>query len=330
MKAMILETPAPAESNPLKIRDIPVPSPGEGEIRVKVEACGVCRTDLHIAEGDIPFRLPVVPGHQIVGIVDEIGSGVSLFSKGERVGIAWLRHACGFCAFCKSGKENLCKNAKYTGYDENGGYAEYAIVNEGFAYKLPDSFSSTHAAPLLCAGIIGYRCLKLAKAREAKTLALYGFGASAHIAVQVAKYWGCRVYVVTRSPSHAKLAKDLGADWAGENPKNLPSKTESAIIFAPAGSIIPSALEMLEKGGTLALAGIHMTDIPSLNYEKHLFYEKTIRSVTANTRSDAKEFLDIASKIPVRTKVIEMRLEEANEALAMLKKGVDGAIVLKI
>ncbi|HEY6096794.1 MAG TPA: zinc-binding alcohol dehydrogenase family protein, partial [Candidatus Deferrimicrobium sp.] len=271
---------------------MPEPRPGRGEIMVRVRACGICRTDLHVIEGDLPSRrLPVIPGHQVVGTVDALGEGARRFPVGERVGIAWLARACGTCGFCASGKENLCEEPLFTGYHRDGGFAEHAVVPEAFAYEIPETFADAEAAPLLCAGIIGYRALRRADLPSGGTLALYGFGSSAHIVIQLALSRGSRVVVCTRGERHRTLALEMGASWAGEDPAEMPVRADSAIIFAPAGELVPPALKGLKKGGTLSLAGIHMSDIPSMKYDECLFHEKNVRSVTANTRRDGEELL---------------------------------------
>jgi propanol-preferring alcohol dehydrogenase len=321
MKAMVLERCAPVESAPLKWMELPDPAPGPGEVRVRVKTCGVCRTDLHVIECELPFPgHHVIPGHQIVGIVDRLGEGSKRFKIGQRIGIAWLRHTCGKCDYCLAGQENLCESAKFTGYHEPGGYAELSVVNEEFAYPIPDVFSDRDAPPLLCAGIIGYRSLKRSALRPGGTLAIYGFGSSAHIVIQIAAHMGCKIYVCTRGEKHRELARSLGAEWVGEEPDSMPVVTESAIIFAPAGDLVPKALEHLKKGGTLALAGIYMSPVPQMDYEKHLFYEKNVHSVTANTRQDGMELLQIASEIPIRPRVQLFQLREANQALLQLKE----------
>ncbi len=321
MKAMVLEKCAPIETAPLKWMDVPDPEPGPGEVRVKVKSCGLCRTDLHVIEGELPpLNRPVIPGHQVIGEVDRLGPGASRFKAGDRAGIAWLRHTCGRCVFCRAGQENLCESSIFTGYHAPGGYAEYAVVSEEFAYAIPEGFNDTEATPLLCAGIIGYRSLKRGLVRPGDSLALYGFGSSAHIVIQIAVHWGCDVYVCSRTPAHRKLALELGARWAGDRPDEMPVMTDSAIIFAPAGPLVPEALRRLRKGGTLALAGIYMTDIPEMDYERHLFYEKNIHSVTANTREDGVELLRVAAEIPIRPNVRLFPLREANEALLALKQ----------
>jgi len=332
MLAMILNEPALIENNPLKLVDIQTPKPGPHEILVRVQVCGICHTDLHTVEGELDLpKKPVVPGHQVVGVVEKLGEGASRFKKGDRVGMAWLYFTCGKCSYCLQGKENLCENAKFTGYHVDGGYAQYTVIHEDFAYPIPDRFSAEEAAPLLCAGIIGYRALRLSEIKPGQRLGLYGFGASAHVAIQVAVYWGCKVYVFSRSKKHQKLGEDLGAVWTGKSSRTPPEKLDSAIIFAPAGEIVLDALKALNKGGTLALAGIYMTPIPQMDYTEHLYYERTVRSVTASTRKDGEELLRIAAEIPIRTQTTSFPLEEANKALQLLKQGkINGAGVLRI
>jgi len=330
MRAMQLEKPGPIESSPLRERELPEPQPGPGEIRVRVQACGICRTDLHVIEAELPPKRPaIVPGHQIAGTVDACGPGATRFKSGDRVGIAWLRYTCGECRYCRAGSENLCPNAKFTGYDENGGYAEYALVEETFAYALPTELDAATVTPLLCAGIIGYRALKRAEVRPGCRLGLYGFGSSAHISIQVARHWGCSVYVMTRDAKHQALARELGATWAGSADAKPPELLDSAILFAPVGNLVLPALEALEMGGTLAVAGIYLSDIPTLNYERHLFHERNLRSVTANTRHDGEELLKIAAEIPLKPHVTSFPLTDANRALLMLKRdGIQGTGVL--
>ena len=332
MQAMMLEEPAPIERNPLKLVDIPVPDPGQSEILIRIKVCCICHTDLHTIEGELPLvKKPIIPGHQIIGIVEEIGGRVKRFKKGDRVGMAWLYSTCGKCLFCRSGKENLCTDAKFTGYNVNGGYTQYTVVTEDFAYLIPEVFDDREAAPLLCAGIIGFRALRQSEIKPNQRLGLYGFGASAHIAIQVAVFWGCKVYVFTRSKEHQELAKRLGAVWTGKPTDKPPEKQDSAVIFAPAGEIVSLALTNLEKGGTLALAGIYMTTIPELDYTEHLYYEKTLRSVTASTRKDGKDLLDIAAQIPIRPETTLFPLKDANRVLRMLKESkINGAGVLEI
>lgn len=330
MRAMVLSQPMPIESAPLMLRELPLPEPGAGEIRVRVQACGICRTDLHVVEGELPpKREQIVPGHQVVGTVDACGLGSRRFRPADQIGIAWLRYTCGKCRYCLAGNENLCPFARFTGYDENGGYAEYAVVLEDFAYALPAELDPVAATPLLCAGIIGYRALKLAEVRPGCRLGLFGFGSSAHIAIQVARHWGCTVYVMTRDERHQNLARELGAAWAGPADARPPELLDSAILFAPVGDLVPAALETLDMGGTLAVAGIYLSDIPKLNYERHLFHEKNLRSVTANTRRDGEELLALAAEIPLRPRTTVFPLADANRALLMLKRdAISGSGVL--
>lgn len=331
MRAWLLREPKPAEDRPLELSELPTPAPGPGEILVRVAACGVCHTDLHIAEGELPLRKkPVVPGHQVVGYVEALGPGTGRFQVGARVGVAWLHWACGECSFCRRGQENLCPNAKFTGYHVDGGFAQYIKVPEAFAYPIPQGFSDEEAAPLLCAGIIGYRALRLSGIEGGGNLGLYGFGASAHLAIQVARYWGCQVFVFTRSPAHKELAKELGAKWVGEAQDAPPEPLDSAIIFAPAGQIVPLALKAVRPGRTVVLAGIHMSPIPEMPYAL-LYGERVLRSVANATRRDGEEFLALAEKIPVRTEVEVYPFSLANEALLKLKRReVRGAAVLRV
>ena len=332
MRAMILPRIAPIGERPLKLVERPDPRPAAGEIVVRVRACAICRTDLHVIEGDLPeHRLPIVPGHQVVGMVEERGPDCRRFAPGDRVGIAWLRGTCGECRFCVSGQENLCASSSYTGYHEHGGYAEYAVVREDFAYAIPDAFSDVEATPLLCAGIIGYRALSRALVPEHGKLALYGFGSSAHVVMQIARHRGYQVFVATRGESHRELARRMGAVWVGGPNDVPPEPVDSAIVFAPAGEIVPPALKALDKGGTVALAGIHMSPVPPLAYEEYLFHEKTLQSVEANTREDGRGLLEEAAAIPIRPKVTTFALEEANEALVQLAgDGIDGTGVLLV
>jgi propanol-preferring alcohol dehydrogenase len=263
--------------------------------------------------------MPVIPGHQVIGEVDRLGTGCTRFAAGQRVGIAWLRHTCGVCSFCTSGRENLCESSRFTGYHADGGYAEFAVVPEDFAYEIPEPFDDVQATPLLCAGIIGYRALSRSQLPRGGTLALFGFGSSAHVVIQIVLHRGCRVLVVTRGDRHRQLALKMGAEWAGETIEGIPEHADSAIIFAPAGELVPAALSILKKGGTLALAGIHMSQIPALDYDKHLFYEKNVHSVTANTRDDGRCLLAEAADIPIRPHTTTYPLGEANRALQDLK-----------
>jgi propanol-preferring alcohol dehydrogenase len=327
---MVLERQARIATRPLALRDLPDPTPGPKEILVRIAACGVCRTDLHIIEGDLlPHLLPLVPGHQAVGRIAACGTGTARFREGDRVGIAWLRHTCGRCSFCRAGRENLCDGSRYTGWDAHGGYADYAIVNEEFAYAIPDGFSDAAAAPLLCAGIIGYRALSRSRILPGQTLGIFGFGSSAHIVAQIARHRGCEVYVATRDASHRRLAEDIGAAWTGDTFDTPPAVLDGAIVFAPAGEVVPPALRALRKGGTLAVAGIHLSDIPPLAYDTCLFQEKTLTSVASNTRADGGELLREAAAIPLQPRVTTFRLNEANEALlALARDGISGTAVL--
>jgi propanol-preferring alcohol dehydrogenase len=331
MRAMVLDQPGPAEQDPLAARDIAAPSPGPGEVRLRVRCCGLCHTDLHTVEGDLALpHLPVVPGHQIVGIVDALGPGVTAFREGDRVGVPWLYSTCGECQYCRKGLENLCENARFTGLHVNGGYAEQTVVGESFAYALPAGFSDEHAAPLLCAGIIGYRSFRLSGVRPGERLGLYGFGASAHIVIQFARHLGCEVYVFTRTESHRQLAQQLGAAWVGGAQERPPQLLDAAIIFAPAGALVIDALRALRKGGVVALAGITMSPVPQIDYAD-LYHERVVRSVANSTRQDAREFLQLAAAVPVRTEVEIFPLEQANQALQALKHSrIQGAGVLKI
>lgn len=332
MRAMVLERNADVTTQPLRLVELPIPKPDAGEVLVRVRVCGVCRTDLHVIEGELPARkLPLVPGHQVVGVVESCGARASRFAAGTRVGIAWLRHTCGVCEYCRGGRENLCKGSLYTGYHADGGYAEYAVVPEDFAYAIPETFSDAEAAPLLCGGIIGYRALTLAEVPPGGTLALYGFGSSAHMVLQIALRRGHRVLVATRGRSHQRLALSMGAVWAGEATEPLPEPAHSAIVFAPAGEIAAAALRALAPGGTCALAGITMTPTPPLDYESCLFHEKKLRSVESNTRADGEGLLREAGGTGVRPHTTSFALEEANQALARLKSdGIDGSAVLVI
>src|SRR5919106_609683 len=332
MRAWHVVSPRPIEQGSLSRAEMEVPEPGPKEIRVRVRACGVCRTDLHVAEGDLPVVRPgVVPGHEIAGVVDATGEGATRFAVGERAGIAWLRWTCGRCRFCRRGDENLCEALRFTGYTDDGGYAEQAVVPEAFAYAIPEVFDDRRAAPLLCAGIIGYRALRRARLPEGGRLGIYGFGGSAHIACQIAVHEGAEVYVVTRSPEARRLALDLGGVWTGDGSGSPPFPLDSSILFAPAGGLVPVALEHLDRGGTLAIAGIHLSAIPTLDYRRHLFEERKLVSVTANTRADGRELLEIAGRIPIRTTTTTFSLDEADAALtALATGGVSGAAVLRV
>ncbi|MCF2528921.1 zinc-dependent alcohol dehydrogenase family protein [Yinghuangia soli] len=329
-RAWVVETPGPAARGSLQKQRRPLPDPGPGEVRVRVECCGVCRTDLHLAEGDLtPHRPSSVPGHEIVGRVDALGPGAARFAPGDRLGIPWLRHTCGVCRYCRAGRENLCPASEYTGWDADGGFAEYAVVPEAFAYALPDDADPAGLAPLLCAGIIGYRALERAELPPGGRLGIYGFGASAHLAAQVALARGATVHVMTRAEPARVLARELGAASAQDTYDPPPEMLDSAIVFAPVGDIVPAALAALDRSGTLALAGIHLTDIPALNYQRHLFQERQLRSVTANTRQDGVEFLRLASAIGIKAATTHYPLDQADRALADLAADrVHGAAVL--
>ena len=330
MKAMVLNQANDVSTSPLRLHDRSIPVPNAGQILVKIHVCGVCRTDLHVVEGELPdLALPLIPGHQAVGTVVQVGAKVLEIKEGDRVGIAWLQDTCGRCEFCTSGRENLCLQASFTGYQVDGGYAEYAVVPAQFAYPIPSVFSDEEAAPLLCAGIIGYRALRLSGIKPGQRLGLYGFGASAHIAIQIARHWGCRVYVSSLKPEHQALARQLGAAWVGGAMEMPPDKLHGSIIFAPAGELVPQALRALDRGGTVALAGIHMSPIPSLDYDRDVFGERVIRSVTANTRQDGIDLLREAAAFPIKPHTVRFPLEQANRALQELKAGTfQGAAVL--
>jgi propanol-preferring alcohol dehydrogenase len=331
-RALILERPAAIETAPLRMVERPVPEPAAGEVLVAIEACGVCRTDLHVVEGDlVQRRSPIVPGHEVVGRVERLGAGVGGLSIGERVGVAWLHASCGRCRFCLLGRENLCVAPRFTGYDVDGGYADHVLVPAGFAYRLPEAVAARDLAPLLCAGIIGYRAYRLCEVRKGQRLGLYGFGGSAHIVIQVAVYHGCSVYVATRGVQHQALARRLGATWVGDARERPPVSLDAAILFAPVGELVPVALAALERGGTLAIAGIHLSTIPALDYAAHLFAERRLLSVTANTREDGRALLRLAAEIPLACATVEFPLADANLALRRLRAGeIEGAAVLRV
>jgi len=328
---MVLDKPRPAEASPLTLREVPTPTPKENEIRVRVRCCGMCHTDLHTVEGDLSLpRIPVIPGHQIVGSVDALGPGAHAFKEGDRVGIPWLHWTDGVCEYCRRDLENLCDKGRFTGYHVDGGYAEYAIVHQDFAHRLPSFFSDENAAPLLCAGIIGYRSYRLSGIRRGQRLGLFGFGASAHLVLQLARYEECEMYVFTRAKVHQDLATRLGASWVGGAEDSPPEKLDAAIIFAPAGGLVPLALSHLRKAGSLTLAGITMSAIPQMEYSL-LYQERTIRSVANSTRRDCAEFLDVAAAAAIETEVQIFELEKANEALVALKNSrIEGAGVLRV
>jgi propanol-preferring alcohol dehydrogenase len=332
MRAMMVENPRPAEEGPLRQVEREIREPGADEVRIRVEVCGVCRTDLHVVEGDLEPRRPsVIPGHEIVGIVDACGREARRFREGDRVGVAWLHRACGRCRFCRRGAENLCLEPRFTGWDTDGGYADYTVAPEAFVYPLPAGLVARDAAPLLCAGIIGYRAYAQSRVSRGGRLGIFGFGGSAHIVIQIARHFGNDVYVFSRGDRHRGLARELGAAWVGDSYDPSPAPLDAAILFAPAGEIVPPALEALDRGATLAIAGIHLSDVPSLHYQRHLFQERVLRSVTANTRKDGEELLHLAEAIPIATHTIPYPLERANDALVDLKQDrIRGAAVLEI
>ena len=347
MKAMVLRSLRPAEALPLTLEEVPLPEPGPGEVRVKVAYCGVCRTDLHIAEGDLlPPRLPLILGHQVVGVVDAVGDAGSESEEesrdgsqglqglhgllGARVGIPWLHGTCGECRYCRAGQENLCEGAVFTGFSADGGYAEYAVARADYLVRLPEGFPDVQAAPLLCAGIIGYRSIRVAGVLPGETVGLFGFGASAHLAIQILRHWGCDVLVYTRGREHQELARELGASWAGRAEEGREGVLDRAITFAPSGALVPAALRALRRGGTLAINAVHMDPIPPLEYPL-IYWEKKIVTVANSTRSDAAEFIALAAEIPLRVKFQIYPLEEANQALLDLKRGkVQGEAVLEV
>ena len=319
------------DSSPLEWTGVSMPDPGLNQVRLRIHCCAICHTDLHVVEGDLALpRLPVIPGHQIVGVVEAMGDGVSELKIGDRVGVPWLYSTDGTCQFCRAGKENLCEQARFTGYHVDGGYAESCVVDERFAYRLPEAFSDEHAAPLLCAGVIGFRAYRLSGIQPGQRLGLYGFGASAHLVLQLARFHGCDVYVFTRGQEHRKVAEELGAVWAGSAEDSPPQLLDASIIFAPAGSLVPQALRVLRKAGTLALAGITMSQIPALDYEL-LYHERTVRSVANSTRDDCREFLKQAAELPVQTRIQVYPFADANRALQDLKHSrLEAAGVLQV
>jgi len=331
MKACVLRAAAGIETNPLEYVEVATPQPKAGEVLVRVRACGVCRTDLHVIEGELPPRKsPVIPGHQVVGVVEKRGESAQRFAVGARVGIAWLHRTDGTCEYCRAGVENLCDSPTFTGYSVDGGYAEFIVAPEDFVYAIPEGFPDEQAAPLLCAGIIGFRSLRLSGVKRGSRLGFYGFGAAGHVAIQVARHWGVEVFASTRDARHQKLAMELGAAWAGGTFDEPPKKLDAAIVFAPAGEIVPAALKALKKGGALILGGIHMSPIPSFSYDL-LYQERVIRSVANNTRKDGEDFLRVAAEISIRTRVQVFPLSQANRALNALKNdAIPGAAVLRI
>jgi len=330
MRAARLHNPAPIETGPLRLEDCAAPEVGPGEVRLKVSACGACHTDLHIVEGDLAVkRSPLIPGHQIVGVIESVGEGVAASRIGERVGVPWMSRSCGECELCLGGRENLCADARFTGYDVDGGFAEMAVAPAGAAHALPDGISDATAAPLLCAGIIGYRSLRLAEIKPGQRLGLFGFGASAHLAIQVARHWDCEVFVFTRGEQHRQLARRLGAAWVGGAEDEAPGRLHAAVTFAPVGWVVRQALRALAPGGTVAVNAIHLDCIPELDYAEHLYGERTLRSVTNLTHADAEEFLRLAAEVPVEATVQEFALADANRALARMKDSrIEAAAVL--
>ena len=330
MRSMTLSRPAPIATSPLALETRDDPVPDEGELLLRVGACGVCRTDLQICEGDLDAHaLPVVPGHQIVGVVEAVGSGVRGWTAGQRAGVGWLAGTCGTCSFCRGGRENLCPGARFTGWDRDGGYATHALVRADFAFALPDGFDDRAVAPLLCGGVIGYRSLKRSRIQPGGVLGLYGFGASALLTIQVAVHWGCRVFVCTRSEIERERARALGAAWAGGYDERPPEPLDAAITFAPSGDVVVAALRATGRGGTVAINAIHLDRVPSFSYDL-LWLERNLVSVANYTREDAREFLALAAKIPVRTETDVFPLDEANDALARLRRGeINGAAVIR-
>ena len=331
MKACLLRSPAPVETNPLEFTEAPTPEPASDQLLIKVHACGVCRTDLHVVEGELPPRKsPVIPGHQVVGTVERAGPDSRRFKTGDRVGVAWLHRTDGVCEYCTSAHENLCDTPDFTGYTVDGGYAEYVTAPDPFVYAIPEGFADLHAAPLLCAGIIGFRCLRQSGVSRGARLGLSGFGAAAHVAIQVARYWGVDVYAFSRDARHGRLASDLGAVWTGGSFDQPPHKLDAVIVFAPAGELVPAALKTLKKGGTVVLGGIHMSPIPQFEYDL-LYQERVIRSVANNTRQDGEDFLKVAAAIPICTETQLFPMKDANAALNALKNdAIRGAAVLRL
>jgi len=325
MRAWTFDNPAPVDDVALRLGTRPRPEPAGGEALVRVRACGVCRTDLHLVEGDLPpRRAGVTPGHQIVGEVIALGAGVTRFSVGERIGGAWLRGTCGQCSWCRSGRENLCPDSRYTGWDADGGFAEYATLPAAYAYEIPERYNDEQAAPLLCAGIIGYRALRRAELPPGGRLGIFGFGASAHITAQIALAEGAELYVLSRGERGRRLASEMGAVFVGESHEIPPRRLDAAIVFAPAGDVVPVALDSVGRGGTVAIAGIYLSEIPPLDYERHLFYERTLRSVTSNTRRDGEELLRIAARMDVRVHTTRYPFDATDRALRDLAAGSFG------
>lgn len=326
---MQLRQTGDASQSPLDLSEVETPEPGPHQVRLKIRACGVCHTDLHIVEGELAApHLPLIPGHEIIGVVEAVGEAVTLHRVGDRLGVPWLYHTCGTCRYCQRDQENLCENIQFTGLHANGGYAEQMVVEARFAYPIPAIFSDAEAAPLMCAGVVGYRSLRLSRVQPGQRLGLYGFGASAHLIIQIARHWGCEVFVFTRGEPHRALARSLGAAWAGGAEDEPGVKMDSSIIFAPAGGLVPLALRRLDRGGTLALGGIHMSPIPEMAYDL-VWHERTIQSVANSTRQDALDFLQVAAEVPLKSTVEPFELEQANEVLGRLKRReINGAGVL--
>ncbi len=331
MWAQVLYEQKPVDENPLVFAQVNTPTPGAKEIRVHIAACGVCHTDLHVVEGDIhPTKMPIIPGHQAVGVVDERGAQVTRFKRGDRVGVPWLNWISPDCKWYGTDRENLCEDIRFTGFNVDGGFAEFIVVDENFAYPIPDTFLDEQAAPLLCAGVIGFRALRLSEIDRGERIGLYGFGASAHIVLQIARHWGKEVYVFTRSAEHQRLAQELGAAWVGGSDEAPPHQIDSAVNFAPVGDLVVRALHVMNRGGTVVHAGIYSTPIPPFDYQ-WLYEERTIRSAANSTRRDVEDLLRVAAEIPVKTEVQLYPLREANRALQDLKHSrIKGAAVLKI
>lgn len=330
MRAAVLHHPAPVTSHPLALEDVPIPEPGPGQVLLKVEACGVCRTDLHITAGELkPLREPVTPGHQIVARVEKLGPAVDSIRIGERVGVSWLGGVDGTCPLCRKNRENLCDHPTYTGYSVNGGYAEYAVARADFLIPLPEDKPATDLAPLLCAGVIGFRSLRVAEVAPGDRVGLFGFGASAHLAIDVLKSWNCDAYVSTRGASHQALARELGATWVGDAIVRPPVQLDSAVTFAPSGEVVLAALASLRKGGIVAINAIHLDHIPQFDYDSLLWGERQMRSVANMTRKDARDFVALATRIAIRPRTTVFRLDQVNEALAAVENdAIEGAAVV--
>ncbi len=331
MKAMVLEQQANLENYPLKLKEVRIPEPEDKEIRLQISVCGVCRTDLHIVEGELPaHKMPVIPGHQIVGRIDKTGAKAKKYKIGQRLGIPWLYKTCGKCKYCRSGKENLCENAMFTGYDADGGFAEYVIVEEDFAYPLPENYTDKEVAPLLCAGVIGYQAFKATGLKNSGKLGLFGFGSSAHILLQICNHLGIETYVVSRTETELKLAEKLGAKWTGSIDKDMGTLLDAVIVFAPSGELLVKALKKIDKGGIVVSAGIYTTPLPGFDYS-YIYPEKTLCSVAHTSRNNVKEFLKIAGEFKIETKINEYKLTDANIALLNIKNSkVSGSSILII